>query len=158
MKLQNDEGTWELLGVISRFDFMPKRLTDALSKRGLSAKFYFLAYGNGTVAIPNNTVYTIQYVRDWMWLYNQLITAKERGEPSRDPLGNLGSLNQKYQIKSNHLLYPDRFSWVEITGLEFDGLEPVSSKMDTFQYTGATIKPIRLIPLDLDPRQAELLH
>ena len=146
----NESETWNLIDLLKEKGMMTSKMWGSLKQRTSTAKFYYFLGRSH----PNfdNKVHTAQYVRNWMWVYEQFKTGKSNP--------NATYMNEKYRIGNMDVAHPEGCKWVEVTGLELDDLNLLSSKCDTFLYQSDTKpKVLRELPMTTFTLQlAELLY
>jgi hypothetical protein len=146
----NESETWNLIYLLKEKGMMTSKMWGSLRQRTSTAKFYYFI-GRSHPSFDNK-VHTTQYVRNWMWVYELFRTGKSNP--------NANYMNEKYRIGTMDVAHPEECKWVEVTGLNLDDLNLLSSKCDTFLYQ-SDVKPkvLRELPMTTFSLQlAELLH
>ena len=147
----NESETWELIYILKEKKMMTSRIWNSLKQRTSTAKFYYFTSRNGFQFFQNR-VYTAQYVRNWMWVYEQF--KNKLSNP------NANYMNVKYRVSVEDVEHPEGCKWAEVTGLNLDDMDSLSSQCDTFAYqSDAEPKVLREFPLTtFTQNKAELLY
>jgi hypothetical protein len=150
----NEDPTWNLIRILKDKRMMTLKIWESLKQRASSAKFYY--FTDPYYPDFQNKVYTAQYVRNWMWIYEQFKIKKSNPDYS-NPTASY--MNMKYKVLMDDVEHPEECKWVEVTGLNLDDMDSFSSRYDSFFYQGDTkLQVIREFPLVTFTSQvAELL-
>lgn len=169
---------WDVWQTLIDSKLMSSRIRSVVDRNLGQQKFYGLreteeGFGMGATSDHGSSpsgqeqafyLYTAEYVRGWMYVFTQQRRLRRDGILGESSLSyrdmqNLHSLQNKYHVNIAHVEHPDLFTWYEVTGLTLSELQPMTSKMDTFEYHGPTPKVVRELGLaTFSMQMADLLH
>lgn len=133
MAMTYDE--WEVWAVLRERKLVSKRLSDALNRKVSTQKFYTQRWDRAVWPAPPSpelgNLHTIEYVRDWVYIFWK---AKEAWDQGKQLPENLKALAKKYHLQPSSAIieHPDWYAWYEVTGIRLDDLKVFSSRLNMF--------------------------
>ena len=149
---------WEVWTALRDSGLMSKAVSRKIDERVSQQKFYLFE----SFSDRHRTLYTAQYVRGWMWVYDQYRKLREAGDSFQETTHrNLQSLGERYHLSGRErtISNPQDYAWIEVMGVRLSSIVAMSSRLDMFEFAdGSEFHEVRTIPLDtFSSQQAELL-